>query len=154
MDFLITSVVFAIVFILLLIFLTSRGGQAEQSQSLIRRMARPEDDLTDVDVTRRDRPREEGVLVLLYRLNLLRKLEENMWQAGIYMRVSEMLLIILLMFAAGIFLGEAIWHDLLFALALVAPFPSHRRSVSTASAPWKHRKRCWHRSPTTWWRST
>jgi tight adherence protein B len=120
MDFLITSVVFAIVFILLLIFLTSRGGQAEQSQSLIRRMARPEDDLTDVDVTRRDRPREEGVLVLLYRLNLLRKLEENMWQAGIYMRVSEMLLIILLMFAAGIFLGEAIWHDLLFALALGA----------------------------------
>jgi tight adherence protein B len=120
MDFLITSVVFAIVFILLLIFLTSRGGEAEQSQSLIRRMARPEDDLTDVDVTRRDRPREEGVLVLLYRLNLLRKLEENMWQAGIYMRVSEMLLIILLMFAAGIFLGEAIWHDLLFALALGA----------------------------------
>ncbi len=118
MDFLITSVVFAIVFILLLIFLTSRGGQAEQSQSLIRRMARPEDDLTDVDVTRKDRPREEGVLVLLYRLNLLRKLEENMWQAGIYMRVSEMLLIILLMFAAGIFLGEAIWHDLLFALGL------------------------------------
>src|SRR5229473_2713487 len=119
MDFLITSVVFAIVFILLLIFLTSRGGQAEQSQSLIRRMARPEDDLTDGDVTRKDRPREEGVLVLLYRLNLLRKLEENMWQAGIYMRVSEMLLIILLMFAAGIFLGEAIWHDLLFALDLM-----------------------------------
>jgi len=118
MDFLITSVVFAIVFILLLIFLTSRGGEAEQSQSLIRRMARPEDDLTDVDVTRKDRPREEGVLVLLYRLNLLRKLEENMWQAGIYMRVSEMLLIILLMFAAGIFLGEAIWHGLLFALGL------------------------------------
>jgi tight adherence protein B len=120
MDFLITSVVFAIVFILLLIFLTSRGGEAEQSQSLIRRMARPEDDLTDVDITRKDRPREEGVLVLLYRLNLLRKLEENMWQAGIYMRVSEMLLIILLMFAAGIFLGEAIWHDLLFALLLGA----------------------------------
>jgi tight adherence protein B len=120
MDFLITSVVFAIVFILLLIFLTSRGGEAEQSQSLIRRMARPEDDLTDVDITRKDRPREEGFLVLLYRLNLLRKLEENMWQAGIYMRVSEMLLIILLMFAAGVFLGEAIWHDLLFALGLGA----------------------------------
>ena len=116
MDFLITSVVFAIVFILLLIFLTSRGGEAEQSQSLIRRMARPEDDLTDVDITRKDRPREEGFLVLLYRLNLLRKLEENMWQAGIYMRVSEMMLIIMLMFCAGLFLGQAIWHDMLFGV--------------------------------------
>src|SRR5712664_1429354 len=122
MDFLITSVVFAIVFILLLIFLTSRGGQAEQSQSLTQRIARPEDDLTDVDVTRKDRPREEGVLVLLYRLNLLRKLEENMWQAGIYMRVSEMMLIIVLMFCAGLFLGQALWHDLLFGAAFGVAF--------------------------------
>src|SRR6202045_1899318 len=112
--------VFSLVFIGVLIVVTTRGGESDQKQNLIRRMARPDDEL-DVDITRKTRVRESGqILAILWKLNLLRKLEENMWQAGIYMRVSEMLLIILLMFLAGLFLGEAIWHDLLFALALGA----------------------------------
>jgi tight adherence protein B len=78
-------------------------------------MARPDED-GDIDITRKTRVRESGqLLAILWKLNLLRKLEENMWQAGIYMRVSEMLLIILLMFLAGLFLGQALWHDMLFA---------------------------------------
>jgi tight adherence protein B len=79
-------------------------------------MARPDEDV-DVDITRRTRVRESGQLLsILWKLNILRKLEENMWQAGIYMRVSEMMLIVLLMFFAGLFLGQALWHDLLFAV--------------------------------------
>jgi tight adherence protein B len=79
-------------------------------------MARPGEDV-DVDITRRTRVRESGQLLsILWKLNILRKLEENMWQAGIYMRVSEMMLIVLLMFFAGLFLGQALWHDLLFAV--------------------------------------
>jgi len=116
MDLLLASGVFAIVFIGLLVWLSSRGGEADQKQNLIRRMARPDED-ADVDITRRARPREEGAFSFVYRLNLLRNLEENMWQAGIYMRVSEMLLINLMMILAGFFLGEAIWHDPLLALA-------------------------------------
>jgi tight adherence protein B len=122
MDFFITTVVFATVFILFLIFLTSRGGEADQKQNLLRRMARPEDE-EDIDITRKDRRREEGQLLsLLYRLNLARNLEENMWQAGIYMRVSEMMLIIVLMFGAGLFLGQAMWHDLLLACGVGVGF--------------------------------
>ena len=115
MDFFFATGVFALVFIGALVILTTRGGDSDQKQNLIRRMARPDEDV-DVDITRKTRVRESGqLLAILWKLNLLRKLEENMWQAGIYMRVSEMMLIILLMFLAGLFLGQAVWHDLLFA---------------------------------------
>ncbi len=118
MDFFLATGVFALVFIGVLIVMTTRGGESDQKQNLIRRMARPEDEL-DVDITRKTRVRESGqMLSILWKLNLLRKLEENMWQAGIYMRVSEMMLIIVLMFCAGLFLGQALWHDLLFGAAL------------------------------------
>jgi tight adherence protein B len=117
MDFFLATGVFALVFIGVLIVMTTRGGESDQKQNLIRRMARPDDEL-DVDITRKTRVRESGqMLAILWKLNLLRKLEENMWQAGIYMRVSEMMLIIVLMFCAGLFLGQALWHDLLFGAA-------------------------------------
>lgn len=116
MAFLLASGVFAVVFVIALVVLSNRGGEADQRQNLLRRMARPEGE-ADVDITRKNlRKEEEGLLSLLYQLNLLRTLEENMWQAGLYMRVSEMLLIVVLMFGAGMFLGQAVWHDMLFAL--------------------------------------
>jgi tight adherence protein B len=117
MAFLIASGVFGVAFVFFLVLLTGRGGEAEQKQNLLRRMARPEEEV-DVDITRKTRRHDDGALLsLLYSLNILRNLEENMWQAGLYMRVSEMMLIIVLMFGAGLFLGEAIWHDMLFAAA-------------------------------------
>jgi tight adherence protein B len=122
MDFFMATGVFALVFIGVLIVMTTRGGESDQKQNLIRRMARPDDEL-DVDITRKTRVRESGqILAILWKLNLLRKLEENMWQAGIYMRVSEMMLIIVLMFCAGLFLGQALWHDLLFGAAFGVGF--------------------------------
>ena len=41
------------------------------------------------------------VAIILRQVNLLQKLEQTMWQAGIYWRVSDMLLIIVLLFGAG-----------------------------------------------------
>lgn len=118
MAILIASGVFTLVFVIILIGLTSRGTEVDQKQNLIRRMARPEGDEVDVDI-RKSRRRDEGVfLQLIYKLNLLRKLEESMWQAGVYMRVSEMCLIILLMFASGLSFGQVLWHDLEFASVL------------------------------------
>ena len=44
--------------------------------------------------------------------NLLRKLEEMMWQAGMYMRVSEMVLIIVLAVRRGfLFGGNLFFHE-------------------------------------------
>jgi tight adherence protein B len=115
MDLLIVVTVFAAVFFGLLAILLRRSGNSDHHASVARRMARPA--LTDIDITRRARKREDGNLLgALWKLDLLRGLEENMWQAGLYMRVSEMTLIIVLMFGAGIFFGQAMWHDMPFAL--------------------------------------
>ena len=122
MDLLLSSAVFTIVFVGLLTFLTARSGDADVKQNLLRRMARPEID-ADIDITRKVRRREDGKLLpLLFKLNPVRVLEENMWQAGVYMRVSEMLLIILLMFGAGLFLGQAFWHEILVAFVVGVGF--------------------------------
>ena len=121
MDLLIVAAVFAAVFFGLLSLLLRRGGSSDRHVSVARRMARPA--LTDIDITRRARKREDGnLLSALWKLDLLRGLEENMWQAGLYMRVSEMTLIIVLMFGAGIFFGQAMWHDMFFALLSGAGF--------------------------------
>ena len=132
MDFFMATGVFALVFIGVLIVMTTRGGESDQKQNLIRRMARPDDEL-DVDITRKTRVRESGqILAILWKLNLLRKLEENMWQAGIYMRVSEMMLIIMLMFCAGLFLGQALEIE---TRRVRAPRASARHFSSSPRSP-------------------
>jgi len=122
MDLLIVAAVFAAVFFGMLALLMNRGSRSDRRQNVVRRMAQPATG-RDVKITRRTPKREEGkLLAVLWRLDLLRGLEESMWQAGIYMRVSEMLLIVVLMFGAGIFFGQALWHDILLALMAGAAF--------------------------------
>jgi tight adherence protein B len=65
---------------------------------------------------RKQRPQEGVLLGALYRMNLLRKLEEAMWQAGMYMRVGDILLIIVLAFGAGLFGGNLFFHDIWFGV--------------------------------------
>jgi len=121
MDLLIVIIVFAAVFFGLLALFLRRGPGSDRHHHMVRRMARPI--VTDIDITRRARKREEGnLLAALWKLNLLLGLEENMWQAGLYMRVSEMTLIIVLMFGAGMFFGQAMWHDMPFAFLAGAAF--------------------------------
>jgi len=121
MDILIATGIFAVVFILLLVLFTSRGGGGDQTREVLRRMARPEEDL-DVSVMRRRRP-DAGV-AFLRNLNVLRRLEEMMWQAGIYTRVADVLLIMLGLFAGGFFLGQATSGDPLVSLLIGAALSS------------------------------
>ncbi len=117
MAFLYASGIFAVVFVFVLVLLAGRGSEGDQRREMARRMGNPEAAL-DVDITRKNPMRsEEGFFAILYKLNLFRTLEENMWQAGLYMRVSEMLLIILMMFGAGCALGRLLWKDMLFTLS-------------------------------------
>jgi tight adherence protein B len=102
-----------------LAFTSSRGNESEQQREVARRLTRPADEI-DIDVMRKRRPEEGAMLSGLYRLNLLRHLEEAMWQAGMYMRVGDMLLIIVLMFGAGLFVGNLIFHDMLVATGVGA----------------------------------
>jgi tight adherence protein B len=113
MDFLMASGIFALVFVGVLVFTSSRGTEVEQSREVARRLTRPADEL-EIDVMRKQRPQEGVLLAAVYRLNLLRKLEEAMWQAGMYMRVGDILLIIVLMFGAGLFGGNMVFHGMWF----------------------------------------
>ncbi len=142
MDFIMASGIFALVFVGVLIFSSSRGTEVEQQREVARRLTRPADDI-EIDVMRKRRPDQAPLLGMLYDLNLLRKLEESMWQAGLYMRVADILLIIMLLFGAGLFGGNILFHEMWFALGaalvlsviplLVISFLKKRRLKAFAS---------------------
>jgi len=117
-EFIIASFVFALVLALalLLLFPLSRKGELNQAQDLLRRMARPAGEGEDIAIIRDDRRKKNKFFdPLISRFNLLQRLERYMWQAGLYMRVSEVLLIMLLLFGAGLAAGEAWLSDGLLA---------------------------------------
>ncbi len=114
MDFLMASGIFALVFVGVLVFTSSRGTEVEQQREVARRLTRPPDDL-EIDLMRKRRP-DQGPLLGVLELNLLRKLEEMMWQAGLYMTVADILLIMVLLFGAGFFGGNILFNDTWFAL--------------------------------------
>jgi len=95
------------------------------TRTVMRRMSRPNVALAD-DITKTDRQRLTGreFLSWFYRLNLLQKLEENLWQAGIYARIVDVLLVIMVMFTAGLIAGEAIWGLELLSIAMGAAMAS------------------------------
>jgi tight adherence protein B len=115
MDLLIASSIFAIVFVGVLVLTSSRGTEAEQQREVTRRLTRPADDLS-IDVMRKRRPEEGQILSVVYELNLLRRLEEMMWQAGLYIRVADILLIMMILLGAGLFGGNMLFHDNWFSL--------------------------------------
>jgi tight adherence protein B len=53
-----------------------------------------------------------------YNLGVMQKLEESLWQAGIYRRVSDVLLLMLLLFGAGALIGAGLWQNTSLALGL------------------------------------
>jgi tight adherence protein B len=112
----VTTLIFGLVFILVLTLLNMRGNAADRDQNIAQRMTRP-DEVVDVNILRRTEKEKSPFLTMLRRVNLLRKLEESMWQAGIYTRVSDVLLMVVLLFGAGLAGGLAFWHDMWFATA-------------------------------------
>jgi tight adherence protein B len=115
MDLILAGTIFASIFAVVAILVLSRGGGAEQKEYVSRMMLRPVESEIDIDITRKRKDSQNAVAILLRQVNLLRGLEQTMWQAGIYWRVSDVLLIILLLFGAGYAGGEAFWGDFYFA---------------------------------------
>ncbi len=125
MDIVIAGGVFGAIFIVFLIVVTGGGGsETDQAQEMLRRMSRPDED--DNDVTARRRKPEQGKLAaaLMRRFNLVRKLEESLWQAGLYVRVSDAILVMVLLFGAGGAAGEALSADSLIAFVIGFAFAS------------------------------
>src|SRR5713101_5906910 len=109
MDLLIATGIFTLVLAVMLVLLTGKRDNSVRAADLLEDVTRPETDNAAEGLMRtggrprraRATNRREELLEIFYRVNLLQRLEESMWQAGVYLRVSEMLLIILLMFGAG-----------------------------------------------------
>ena len=120
-ELLIPGAVAGMVLVLGALLFMRRSHRPSLSRLVMKRMSRP-DETADNDITKTDRHRRSSteILAWLYQLHLLQKLEENLWQAGIYARVADVLLVILMMFAAGLFAGQAIWGDPMVSIVMGA----------------------------------
>jgi tight adherence protein B len=118
-DLLMPGAVACFVLVLCALWFVRRGSRPSVTRTVMRRMSRP-DAVLEGGITKTDSRRLTGreFLSRFYGLNLLQKLEENLWQAGIYARISDVLLVILLLFTAGLFAGEAFSGHILISIGI------------------------------------
>ena len=124
MDLIIATGIFALVVTMTLVLVTGKRDDQVRAADLLEDVTRPATDTVGEGLMRTDgRPRRaaatnrrEELLEIFYRINFLHRLEEAMWQAGLYLRVSEMLLIIVLMLGTGFALGKLFLGDTILAL--------------------------------------
>src|SRR6266851_10292532 len=92
-ELLIPGAVAGMVLVLGALLSMRRTHRPSLNRAVMRRMSRP-DETADNDITKTDRHRRSGqeLLTWFYQLNLLQKLEENLWQAGIYASMTIFLL--------------------------------------------------------------
>jgi tight adherence protein B len=119
MDIVITVSISLLLMVLAGFVIARHTAAPAMSRDVLRRMKRPEalpsDDIIRIDPRRgRGRP----LLAMLKRIDLLMHLEQTMWQAGIYMPVTDILLLMLAFAVAGVAIGGALWSDPTFALGL------------------------------------
>jgi len=128
MDLIIASGVFALVLAVAIALATGGQKDSDRAADMLDEVTRPETDALGEGLMRtggrqrraRATNRREELLEIVYRIHLLQRLEESLWQAGLYLRVSEILLIIVLLFGTGFTAGKLFLHDTLIALAVGA----------------------------------
>jgi tight adherence protein B len=100
-------------------YLVMSHGRPRFERQLENRLSRPE--VASQEILREGLKPERGAGGRwggLYNLGVMQKLEQSLWQAGIYRRVSDVLLLMLLLFAAGALIGASMWQSPPLALAL------------------------------------
>src|SRR5579863_3467708 len=109
MDLALCLLVFATVFGTALMLARQRETVPDRAYQNLQRLTHGID-ITEEEsiVSRRRTPRRE-LLTWFYRLNLLHRVENDLWQAGIYMRLSDFLLIVVLLFGAGVASGQLLF---------------------------------------------
>jgi tight adherence protein B len=108
-------------FVAVLFALFFFGGDGDQKDAINRRLMRPsEEGGGDVDITKRRR-QQGGLFAAAFRsVNLINSLEKMMWQAGIYARVVDILLMMVLLFGAAYAAGQVFVGDNWMALGMGA----------------------------------
>lgn len=115
MTFLLSVGVFVLVYLFVVSLLASSHQLVKDEQMREQRMA-PDEAPDAVDVTRKRRVPGIGVMRRLEGRHPLQALEERMWQAGIYIPVKEMLLIVLIGFVGGLACGRYFFRDVAYSL--------------------------------------
>jgi tight adherence protein B len=121
MDLVITSAAFLLVLVLGALVIARHQGRPSIGRDVMRRMVPPEAPSTEGILRtgrRRNTEAATRILAALLRINLLQRLEQMMWQAGLYMPVADVLLMIVLLAGAGIVGAGAVSTDPLLSLGL------------------------------------
>ena len=121
MDLVITGAAFLLVLVLGALVIARHQGRPSIGRDVMRRMVPPEAPSADGILRtgrRRNTEAATRILAALLRINLLQRLEQMMWQAGLYMPVADVLLVIVLLTGAGIVGAGAISTDPLLSLGL------------------------------------
>ncbi len=116
MDLALGLLVFTVVFGTGLMLARQREAVPELAYRNLRRLTGGDATEGDDSIVSRHRAPQRELLTWLYRLNLLHHLEDSLSQAGIYMRLSDILLIMVLLCGAGLAAGQVISEDPLVAL--------------------------------------
>ncbi len=122
MDFLISTCVFGLILAISLVVLTSGGvgRKRARARELLEELTRDPEEERAQELIRADpRQRRGGALALgaLARLKPLRRLEQSLWQAGLYLQASELLLIMVLLAGVGTAACQLVWGDLMLDAA-------------------------------------
>lgn len=126
MDLVLAALVFMSVLAFAMHFAVGRTGETAIRRRLFERIARPSvsDDEEILRATRAARRYDlRGSLFrFLETINLAQKFEQHLWQAGIYRRASDVVLLMMLLFMAGATVGWVLWGDTTIALAMSIGF--------------------------------
>jgi tight adherence protein B len=117
MELAVAALVFVIVYLMVSVLLATSHEASTDGRLRRERFAAsvPEPE-GDVDITRRRKLPQTSRFKWLYRFDLMCALEDLIWQAGFYIRVADLLMIV----AAGAMIGALAawigWHDRLTAV--------------------------------------
>ncbi len=114
MDELLAAAIFSIVFVSMLVYMSRSYGVAELNRLAVGRMVPQR--LADDEMLRHKLPEPGLIDGWLQNVNLAQRLEENMWQAGLYTRVSNTFVAIVLLAVAGAVLGIQEGQSSLYAI--------------------------------------
>jgi tight adherence protein B len=120
MDSLVPGAVFILLLTGLVLALRSRMAGPNQNEDLLRRMtpAIGGDDSADLSVMRQSRIKRSDLLTVLYRTHPGQWLEANILQAGLYLSLAEVVLIISLLFLCGEAIGHLLFESGFFSLGI------------------------------------
>ncbi len=118
MDPIIAAIVFVIVYgAISLLLATSHEASTDARLRRERLAASAPESAGDVDITRRRKLPQGSRFKWLYRFDLMCALEDLVWQAGFYIRVVDLLMIMALGGMIGAMAAWMGWHDRLVAAA-------------------------------------